>query len=404
MSQLTSNEVAMPRLSDSMEEGTVLSWLKRVGDQVAVGEELVEIETDKANMVYEADVAGTLLEILAKEGESHPVGTPIARVGDSGAEAAVTQPAAPDSAGMPSGSGAVAKVKASPVARRLAAALGVELASVVGSGPGGRVVRSDVEKAAEGGAVAPSRGAGASAPDEGAAQVLSGKGEVEVRDLTRLQATVARRMSESKSTAPHFYLTAEVDMSAAVAARTALKAGGLAGDGAPSFNDMAVKAAALALTDFPKANGAYKDGRWELYSRINIGIAVAARESLIVPTIFDADRKGLRRIAEESRALATRVRDGSITPPELSAGTFTVSNLGMYGIESFGAVINGGQAAILAVGAIREAPVVQGGKLVPGKLMKLTLVGDHRILNGAEAAEFLDAVRGYLQQPVALAL
>ena len=189
------------------------------------------------------------------------------------------------------------------------------------------------------------------------------KGQVAYEELSKLQSTVARRMAESKATAPHFYLEAEVDMSRAVEARARVKIGGAGGRGVPSFNDMVVKACALALREHPRANGAYRDGRFELYSRVNVGIAVAARDALVVPTVFDADRKGLWQIADESRALAERVRDGSITPPELSGATFTVSNLGMFGIDSFAAVINPPQAAILAVGAITERPVARDGEI-----------------------------------------
>jgi pyruvate dehydrogenase E2 component (dihydrolipoamide acetyltransferase) len=211
-------------------------------------------------------------------------------------------------------------------------------------------------------------------------------------------------MSESKATAPHFYLSAEIDMSKAVAARAAIKAGSGEGDVVPSFNDMVVKACAIALGEFPKVNGAYKDGRFELYSRVNVGVAVAAQEALIVPTVFDADRKGLRQIATDARAVAGKVRDGSITPPELSGGTFTVSNLGMFGIEDFSAVINAPQAAILAVGAIKQKPAVRSGQVVPAHLMNVTLACDHRIVNGAEGAEFLARVRMLLEEPVSLAL
>ena len=230
------------------------------------------------------------------------------------------------------------------------------------------------------------------------------KGEVETRDPNKLQQTIARRMAESKATAPHFYLTIEVDMGKAVAARGAIKAGSKEGDVVPSFNDMIVKACAIALREFPKANGGYRDGRFELYSRINVGVAVAAEEALVVPTVFDADRKGLRQIAADTRAVAAKVRDGSVTPPELSGGTFTVSNLGMFGIDEFDAVINMGQAAILAVGAIREVPAVRDGQVVPAELMKATLSCDHRILYGAEGAEFLARVKQLLEEPVSLAL
>jgi pyruvate dehydrogenase E2 component (dihydrolipoamide acetyltransferase) len=211
-------------------------------------------------------------------------------------------------------------------------------------------------------------------------------------------------MSESKATAPHFYLQAEIDMTTAVAARRAIKAAAKEGEVVPSFNDMIVKTCAIALREFPKANGAYRDGRFELYSRVNVGVAVAAQEALVVPTVFDADAKGLRQIASESRALAGRVREGKITPPELSGGTFTVSNLGMFGIDNFSAVINTPQAAILAVGAIVERPAVRGGEIVPAQLMNVTLACDHRILYGAEGAEFLARVRTLLEEPLFLAL
>ena len=444
----------MPRLSDSMEEGTILTWLKQVGDEVAVGDELVEIETDKANMAYESDVAGVLTEILAEEGETLPIGSPIARVGDEGegpsaraagpvtagdppspavAEASSgtgppTVPpaarageAAPEPAAAPQGDGG--RVKASPVAKRLARDAGVDLTSLEGSGPGGRIVKADVERAAtstgDAGAGVP-RGAedaerpstvgdAAAAGPVGAAagppsSVETAKGQTSYEDLSKLQSVIARRMSESKATAPHFYLEAEVDMGRAVEARARLKETAREGDVVPSFNDMVVKACALALREFPRANGAYRDGKFELYSRVNVGVAVAAQDALVVPTVFDADRKGLRQIAEESRALAQRVRNGEITPPELSGGTFSVSNLGMFGIDNFSAVINPPQAGILAVGAIKERPAVRDGEIVPAHLMNVTLACDHRILYGADGAEFLARIRELLEEPLSLAL
>ncbi|HET9197126.1 MAG TPA: dihydrolipoamide acetyltransferase family protein [Solirubrobacterales bacterium] len=437
------SEVVMPRLSDSMEEGTILTWLKQVGDEVAVGDELVEIETDKANMAYEADVAGTLNEILAQEGETLPIGSPIARIGDSNGQAASDQgsgarPAGPVAAGDPppdaeqqgvppttpptgeteeqdsEGQALGAehrpdadgeRVKASPLARRLARDKGLDLHDLHGSGPGGRIVKHDVEEAEAAGAAppaqAPPRAAG---PAGQPASSETAKGNVQTQDPNKLQQTIARRMAESKATAPHFYLTIEIEMGKAVEARAGFKAAAREGDAVPSFNDMIVKACAIALREFPKANGAYRDGRFELYSRVNVGVAVAAEEALVVPTVFDADRKGLRQIAADTRAVAAKVRDGSVTPPELSGGTFTVSNLGMFGIEEFDAVINMGQAAILAVGAIRDAPAVRDGEIVPAKLMKATLSCDHRILYGAEGAEFLARVKQLLEEPVSLAL
>jgi pyruvate dehydrogenase E2 component (dihydrolipoamide acetyltransferase) len=415
-------DVVMPRLSDSMEEGTILQWLKQVGDEIAVGDELVEIETDKANMAYESDVAGTLTEILAEEGETLPIGSTIARVGDGGgtmgsAAGPVTGEGPPGGAAAPfsappprhpqkerieppGDSDGGGRPKASPLARRIAKERGLDLAQLQGSGPSGRIVKADVERAE------PGEPAAASTPLPAPVSEApeTAKGQTTYQDLSKLQSTIARRMAESKATAPHFYLEAEVDMSRAVEARGRIKGGAAEGEVVPSFNDMVVKACALALREFPRANGAYRDGRFELYSRVNVGVAVAGQDALVVPTVFDADRKGLRQIASESRALAQRVRDGQITPPELSGATFTVSNLGMYGIDSFSAVINPPQAAILAVGAIKERPAVRNGELVAAHLMSVTLACDHRILYGADGAEFLARIRSLLEEPVSLAL
>jgi len=439
-------DIVMPRLSDSMEEGTILTWMKQVGDEIAVGDEIVEIETDKANMAYESDVAGTLTEILADEGATLPIGTPIARVGDS-AEAPAAPATGPDQGEAPagedvasfsepppghpqrSGGGDTAegssvqvetrpsesasgdgagRVKASPVARRIAKEQGLDLSAIQGSGPGGRIVKKDVKQAAasagDGAAAAPAAGLAAGAPSPSSISPETAKGQTTYEDLSKLQSTIARRMSESKATAPHFYLEAEIDMSRAVEARARLKASAGEGEVVPSFNDMVVKACALALREHPRANGAYRDGRFELYSRVNVGVAVAAEDALVVPTVFDADKKGLRQIAADSRALAQKVREGTVTPPELSGGTFTVSNLGMYGIDNFSAVINTPQAAILAVGAIKQRPVVRDGEIVPAHMLGVTLACDHRILYGASAAEFLARVRTLLEEPLSLAL
>jgi pyruvate dehydrogenase E2 component (dihydrolipoamide acetyltransferase) len=451
-------DVVMPRLSDSMEEGTILRWLKANGDDVRRGEDLVEIETDKATMTYEADQDG-VLEIVAAEGATLPIGEVIASIGDGsgpngGDPAAVVEapteapepaveaeveepaasraepvgdreaadatmqdtptPAAPAAAPPPPPPAAEPapgdRMKASPVARRIAREQGVDLGNLSGSGPGGRIVKADVEAVSAPGrapsaAPPPSSAARAEPPPAAApAAVATAKGDVRVQELTRTQQVIARRMAEAKATVPEFTLEAEIDMDAAVRAREELKA--MAGEDAvvPSYNDMIVKASALALREFPRANGAYRDGHWELYSRVNIGVAVAGQDSLVVPVVFDADTKALGEIARETRALSGRVRDGSITPPELSGGTFTVSNLGMYGISNFTAVINPPQAAILAVGALVERPVVRDGAVVPGHVMPVTLACDHRILYGAEAAEFLGRLRTLLEHPAALAL
>src|SRR4051794_1472502 len=431
-------DVTMPRLSDSMEEGTILKWLVSEGDEVQRGQEIVEIETDKANMTYESDTAGTLVEIVVQEGDTVPLGEVIARVGEAGEKAQSTKQKAeePAAAAEPqdadaeaedpkperaSSNGAGERVKASPVARRMAQERGVDLASISGSGPGGRVVKADVEAAASGdGAQAEEReeektpaedGKPASEEEAPAAPEpkqpepagdAGPRGEMREQELTRLQRTVSRRMAESKATAPDFALEVEIDMTAAVELRDQLKQ---MTEKAPSFNDMVVRACALALREHPRVNGVYRDGHFELYSRVNVGVAVAAQDALVVPTVFDADRKSLGEIARTVRELAEKVREGQITPPELSGGTFTVSNLGMYGIDAFTAVINPPQAALLAVGALKKKPVVsESGEIVARDVLSANLVCDHRILYGADGAQFLARVRELLEQPLALAL
>jgi pyruvate dehydrogenase E2 component (dihydrolipoamide acetyltransferase) len=464
-------EVTMPRLSDSMEEGTILKWLVEKGGEVKKGEPLVEIETDKANMTYDADTDGVLIEIVADEGDTLAIGEVIAKIGDEGEEpsgdegeesdeddsggedeaeasgdedsgeededsgeeddeAAAAgseddggddedeaeesgdeepEPARAEGAGSGNG-GDPERVKASPVARRMAADMGVELAQLEGSGPGGRIVKADVEAAAKG------DGKPKEAEDDGGApekeeekgeakpakSESGAKGEVETQELTRLQRTVSRRMAESKATAPDYALEMQVDMSLCVELRKRLKE---VEDPAPSFNDMIVKACANALREHPRVNGAYRDGQFELYSNVNVGVAVAAQDTLVVPTIFDADKKSLGEIARQARGLIDKVREGKITPPEVSGGTFTVSNLGMYGVDAFTAVINPPQAAILTVGSLKKRAVIdEDGRVTARDTVNLTLVSDHRILYGADGAQFLARVRELLEQPLALAL
>ncbi|HTA04785.1 MAG TPA: dihydrolipoamide acetyltransferase family protein [Solirubrobacteraceae bacterium] len=438
-------ELVMPRLSDTMEEGTILRWLKADGEHVARGEELVEIETDKAAMVYESDQDG-ILETVAAEGDTLPVGAVIAHVGDASQTDAVapapasvptstpaaastpssTQTAAPSSAAgttepprfadalpaAPPPTSDGERVKASPLARRIAAEQGVDLHTLSGSGPGGRIVKADVEgaigAAPAGGVSVDGETEAAPAPSAGAApipareDVSTAKGQTTTHELSRMQQTIARRMAESKATIPDFTLQSDVDMEACVALRGELKR--ISSQDAPTYNDMVVKAAALALREYPRANGSYKDGALQLHSRVNVGVAVAAQDALVVPTVFDADEKSLGEIAREARALAARVRDGSITPPELGGGTFTVSNLGMYGIKSFSAIINPPQAAILSVGSVEQRAVVRNGELSARHTMTLTLVCDHRILYGADAAELLARIRELLQTPASLTL
>jgi pyruvate dehydrogenase E2 component (dihydrolipoamide acetyltransferase) len=438
-------DVLMPRLSDSMEEGTVLKWLVEVGGEVERGAPLVEIETDKANMTYEADTSGVLLQVLAEQGDTLEVGQPIARIGAAGEEpvaerAQAKEPAAAKpTAGEPASDEAEAaadaapseparqpvasanggeRVKASPLARRMADELGVELARIEGSGPGGRVVKADVEAAAKGGdveqpatAVAPEPETVAAPPapaaEPAAAQPAptaggGAKGDATVQEPTRLQRTVSRRMAESKATVPDFSLELDVDMTLCIELRDRLKD---QTDRVPSYNDMVVKAAALALRDHPRVNGAYRDGKFESYSRVNVGFAVAAQDALVVPVVHDADQKSLGEISRQALALIERVRAGEITPPELSGGTFSVTNLGMYGIERFTAIVNPPQAAILSVGALMKKPAVDDrGRVVARDQMTLTLICDHRILYGADGAQFLAQVRELLEQPLSLAL
>jgi pyruvate dehydrogenase E2 component (dihydrolipoamide acetyltransferase) len=405
--------VFMPKLSDSMEEGTVVRWLVSDGDEIAVGQELAEIESDKAVMTYEAEAAGTFRAVAA-EGEAIAVGAVIAHVLGVGEEAPVANGAAatapaPVAVAEPVAVAAPPKVgraNASPVARRIAERLGIDLMALVGSGPQGRIVKRDVELAA----TSPAGGNGAAVPppapitsEAPAAESAAGaKGAVQVVEPSRIQATIARRMSEAKATMPEFTLTVDVDMDAAVALRNEFK--NVENGVVPSFNDMVVRAAALALRSHPRANGAWRDGTFELYDRVNVGVAVAAEGALLVPTVLDADQRSLGAIAADTRRLAAGARAGTLTAAELSGGTFSVSNLGMFGVQSFTAVLNPPQAAILAVGALEQRPVVKDGAIVVGHRMSMTLTCDHRILYGADAAAFLADIRAALQQPLRLAL
>jgi pyruvate dehydrogenase E2 component (dihydrolipoyllysine-residue acetyltransferase) len=448
-------EIVMPRLSDTMEEGTVLRWLKRDGEHIRRGEELVEIETDKAAMVYESDQEG-LLQIVAQEGDTLAVGATIAHVGetrdsvkapsagapaaadadpspvdaptdapaDTHTDAAVHESDSPESPppvdvsiDIPVHQGE-GRVKASPLAKRIAHGSGVDLHTLSGSGPGGRIVKADVEAAGVATAGRPAPGTpsrdGAPAPETGsppaakgapadiAERVATAKGETTVVELTRMQQTIARRMAESKATIPDFSLLTEIDMERCVELRSELKR--LSPEQAPTYNDMVVKACALALREHPRTNGSYRDGRLQLHSRVNVGVAVASDDALVVPTVFDADLKALGEIARETRALAERVRAGTITPPELGGGTFTVSNLGMYGVRSFSAIVNPPQAAILSVGSLGPRAVVRDGEVLVRHTVSVTLVCDHRILYGADAARFLARIRELLEEPAALTL
>ncbi|MFM9023062.1 MAG: dihydrolipoamide acetyltransferase family protein, partial [Solirubrobacterales bacterium] len=295
------------------------------------------------------------------------------------------------------------RIFASPVARRIARERGVDLASLAGSGPGGRIVKADVEAAAGPPTSATGAPAPPSAPPPAPAGGESGRGTVTSTEPTRAQALIARRMAESRATVPSFTLETTVDMTTAVALRAEMKETAPAGELVPSINDLVVKACAIALREQPAANGAWRDGRFERYSRVNVGVAVAGEGALVVPTVFDADRLTLAEIAAATQALAARGRSGEGTPPELSSGTFTVSHLGMFGVRAFEAIVNQPQAAILAVGAVQERPAVHDGQVVPRMLMDLTLACDHRVLYGADGARLLERIRALLEAPLSLA-
>jgi pyruvate dehydrogenase E2 component (dihydrolipoamide acetyltransferase) len=415
-------EITMPRLSDSMQDGTILTWLKTAGEQVQKGDELLEIETDKATMAYESPAAGRLT-IIAQAGETLPVGAVIATLGEAAKSAPAPHPephpaphaephpaphAEPDPephaeperepVTLPASAGngaAPATVRATPLARRLAHAHGVDLTALHGTGPRGRITRSDV--AAHAKIPDPVPVAPASAPPLHAPKS-------ETVALTRTQQLIARRMSESKATIPHFQVQTDARMDALLKLRADLKAITDDDQPVPSINDFIVKAAALALRAHPRANGSYRDGQFELHAGVNVGIAVAAPDALVVATIADADKRPLRTIAADARRLAQRVRDQTITPPELSNATFTVSNLGMYGMTQITPVINPPQAAILGVGALRPVPALDDGQLTEHQHLTLTLSCDHRILYGADAAQFLADIRARLQTPLGLLL
>jgi pyruvate dehydrogenase E2 component (dihydrolipoyllysine-residue acetyltransferase) len=399
-------DVTMPQLADSMEEGTILRWLKHDGETVQAGEDLVEIETDKATVTCPAEFGG-VVEIVVAEGGSASVGEVIARVGE-GARAAEDGVAMPPAADVPTppppSNGAEPEAEAAavtgsslpatPLAKRVARTHGVELERLSGSGPRGRITRADVLGAA-GVSESPAAPVTAPAIEEG--------DDFDTQEPTRIQKLIARRMSESRATIPEFEVETEAIMDEALRIRASLKEAIDEGP-VPSLNDFVVKACAIALRRHPRVNGSYSDGRFRLNRRVNIGIAVATDDALTVPILFEADEKSLGTIAREARRLATRVRSGEITPPELSGGTFTVSNLGMFGMTAIRPVINPPQAAILGVGAIRETLARQGGQIVDRRLMTLTLSGDHRILYGADGARFLAEVKALLEAPLKLML
>jgi pyruvate dehydrogenase E2 component (dihydrolipoamide acetyltransferase) len=381
-------ELTMPKLSDSMAEAVIVRWLKSPGEPFRRGEALLEVETDKATVIYEAEEDGVLASILVPEGSAVAVGEPIATLANGAVPGASPEAPARPPAGAPGpGSGAPpGRPNATPVARRTAVELGVSLHGIVGTGPNGRITREDVRAAAA-----------AARPAEGPAE--RGRGETTSVELTPTQATIARRMAESAATIPVFTVSADVDVSTIAALRREARD---RLDVLPSLNDFVVKAVALVLRELPRFNASWADGRVALHSRVNVGVAVAAEEALYVPVVFDADRKSLAEIAAETRRLADLARRRALRPEELGGGTFTVSNLGMFGIRSFRAIVDPPQVAILAVGAVRRAPVETGSGVTFRDLMEVTLTCDHRVVYGADGARFLSALRDRLERPLTL--
>jgi pyruvate dehydrogenase E2 component (dihydrolipoamide acetyltransferase) len=414
----------MPKLSDTMTEGVVAAWTKNVGDAVKSGEVLAEIETDKATMEFESFYDGVLLHIGVETGKTAPVNSVLAIIGEAGedisgilanagapaatpeaAPAAAAPVAAPVSTPAPSPAPVAApiaapvavannsdRVFASPLAKKMAAERGIDIHAVGGTGENGRIVKRDVDH------YVPYTPA-ANAPAYSAAPM----GTVSYTDepVSQMRKTIARRLAESKFTAPHFYLTLDIDMDAAMAIRKGLNSL----DGVKvSFNDMVIKAVAMALRKHPAVNSAWMGDFIRRNDHVNIGVAVAVEDGLLVPVVRFADGKGLTQISAEVREFAQKAKDKKLQPSDWEGNTFTISNLGMFGIESFTAIVNPPDACILAIGGIKAVPVVKNGQVVPGNVMKVTLSCDHRAVDGASGAAFLQTFKTYMEQPAAMLL
>ena len=421
----------MEALSPTMEEGQVVKWLKGEGDAVARGDILAEIETDKATMELVARGEGVIRKVLVGEGVAAPVGDVIAIIAAEGENiaalvaglggggpaaadgAGAAEPAAASTPAVPETPTPVAapitaptpsptastptRIKASPVARRLARDAGIDLATVQGSGPGGRVIKRDVEAAARAAATAaavptPPVTPWPAPPDT----------EFEDIPLTQMRKTVARRLTESLGPVPHFFLTIDVDMTRALAARKRVNELLAARGAKASINDLVIKAAAVALTHHPECNAWWQGDAIRRFNRVHIGVAVAVPDGLITPVVRDAQAKGLAQISSEVRELAGRAREKKLQPREYTGSTFSMSNLGMFGIEEFTAVINPPEAGILAVGAVEERPVAVDGKVVVQPRMRVTMSCDHRVIDGAQGARFLATLKSFLEEPAAI--
>jgi pyruvate dehydrogenase E2 component (dihydrolipoamide acetyltransferase) len=425
------SRVVMPKLSDTMEEGRILRWLKQEGDPVETGQALAEVETDKATVEMEAYTNGTIRKLISAEGQFVKVGDLIAIIGAPGEDVSALLPAAaaPAPAAEPGPPPAVApspgaaprsfqaaaaplaaagapaatgrSVKASPLALRMAAEAGLDLASLQGTGPQGRVIKRDIEAAlAQAPAAAPARQA---APQRARSLSLAAARDAgpESQDveLSPVRRTIAKRLVQSKGPVPHFYLTIDVAMDRVWDAYKALRDQ----KSSISINDIIVKAAALALRQHPEINASFAGDHVKVFSRVHIGMAVALEDGLITPVLRDADLKPLEEISDEARSLAERARAKKLQPNEYTGATFSISNLGMMGIEEFSAIINPPEAAILAVGAVRQVPVVADGALTVGWRMKVTLSVDHRVADGAAGARFLQTLRRFLEHPLLMA-
>jgi len=420
------SRVVMPKLSDTMEEGRILRWLKKEGDTIETGQALAEVETDKATVEMEAYTNGTIRKLISAEGQFAKVGELIAIIGAPGEDVSALVPAAgaaaPAAEAPPAPASAPAarapqapasrpaesapaatgrSLKASPLALRMAAEAGLNLGSLQGTGPQGRIIKRDIEAAlAEAPAATPARQA---APQRARSLSLVAAREAgpESQDveLSSIRRTIAKRLVQSKGPVPHFYLTIDVAMDRVWDAYKALRDQ----KSSISINDIIVKAAALALRQHPEINASFAGDHVKVYSRVHIGMAVALEEGLITPVLRDADLKPLEEISDEARSLAERARAKKLQPNEYTGATFSISNLGMMGIEEFSAIINPPEAAILAVGAVRQVPVVVDGALAVGWRMKATLSVDHRVADGAAGARFLQTLRKFLEHPLLMA-
>jgi pyruvate dehydrogenase E2 component (dihydrolipoamide acetyltransferase) len=417
--------VYMPKLSDTMTEGVVAEWTKKVGDKVSSGEVLAEIETDKATMEFESFFDGVLLHIGVEKGKAAPVNAILAIIGQAGedisallagapAPVAVKEEEAPVPASTPAAvpvapiapvapapvvsapaavpsSNTSGRVLASPLAKKMAQEKGIDISAVPGSGEAGRIVKRDVDHYVP--YTAPVSAAMYSAP--------AGTESFEDENVSQMRKVIARRLAESKFTAPHFYLTLDIDMDNAIAARKTLNST----EGVKvSFNDMVVKAVAMSLRQHPAVNSAWLGDVIRRNHHVHIGVAVAVEDGLLVPVVRFADTKGFQQIGNEVREFAKKAKDKKLQPSDWEGNTFTISNLGMFGIESFTAIINPPDSCILAVGGIKEVPVVKKGQVVPGNVMKVTLSCDHRVVDGASGAAFLQTFKGFMENPVAMLL